>query len=67
MEIMEDVEIQKRLRRMGKFVKISEPAVTSARRFVSRGILRQQIFNIALVSLYHMGVSPSILRRFYRY
>ena len=66
-EIMEDVEIQKRLRRMGKFVKICEPAVTSARRFVSRGILRQQILNIALVLLYHMGVSPSILRRFYRY
>jgi rSAM/selenodomain-associated transferase 2 len=67
MEIMEDVEIQKRLRGMGKFVKICEPAVTSARRFINRGILRQQILNIALVLLYHMSVSPSILRRFYRY
>jgi rSAM/selenodomain-associated transferase 2 len=65
--IMEDVEIQMRLRSMGKFVKICEPAVTSARRFIEFGIVRQQILDIVLVSLYHFGVSPSFLKRFYRY
>lgn len=65
--IMEDVEIQMRLRRMGRFVKICEPVVTSARRFTRYGIVKQQVLNTALVFLYHTGVSPSILQRFYRY
>jgi rSAM/selenodomain-associated transferase 2 len=64
--IMEDVEIQKRLRSLGRFVKIRQPVVTSARRFLSRGIIRQQILNTILVLLYHMGVAPSRLGRFYR-
>jgi len=65
--IMEDVEIQTRLRSTGRFVKICEPVVTSARRFLKCGIIRQQILNTALVFFYYMGVSPSILKRFYRY
>ncbi len=64
--IMEDVEIQMRLRSMGRFVKICEPVVTSARRFIRRGIIRQQILNTALVFLYHLGVSPLNLKRLYR-
>lgn len=65
--IMEDVEIQMRLRRMGRFVKICEPVVTSARRFTRYGIVKQQALNTALVFLYHIGVSPSIFRRLYPY
>ena len=61
----EDVEIQKRLRPMGRFVKIRQPVRTSARRFLSHGIIRQQVLNIGLVFLYHTGVSPSRLKRFY--
>jgi hypothetical protein len=38
--IMEDVEIQRRLRPRGRFVKLDIPAVTSARRFLRRGIIR---------------------------
>jgi len=63
--IMEDVEIQKKLRPMGRFVKIRQPVRTSARRFLSHGIIRQQVLNIGLVFLYHTGVSPSRLKRFY--
>jgi len=65
MPIMEDVEIQKRLRHMGRFVKIRQPVRTSARRFLTHGIIRQQVLNIGLVFLYHTGVSPSRLKRFY--
>jgi rSAM/selenodomain-associated transferase 2 len=65
--IMEDVEIQKRLKRLGKFVKIRKPVITSARRFVNCGIIRQQILNTGLVFLYHLGAAPSCLARFYRY
>jgi rSAM/selenodomain-associated transferase 2 len=65
--IMEDVEIQKRLRKMGHFVKIRLPVVTSARRFLTHGIIKQQILNIGLVFLYHTGFSPVWLKRFYKY
>ncbi len=66
MPIMEDIEIQKRLRGMGRFVKICKPAVTSARRFKRGGMIRQQILNITLVSLYHLGIPPSNLKHLYR-
>jgi rSAM/selenodomain-associated transferase 2 len=64
--IMEDVDLQSRLRRAGRFVKIRRPVVTSARRFLKYGVFRQQALNTALVFLYHMGISPSRLERFYR-
>jgi rSAM/selenodomain-associated transferase 2 len=65
--IMEDVEIQKRLRKMGRFVKIRKPVVTSARRFIKYGIIKQQFLNIGLVSLYHARFCPFWLKRFYVY
>jgi rSAM/selenodomain-associated transferase 2 len=63
--IMEDVEIQRRLRRAGRFVKLPEPVVTSARRFVEMGPIRQQLLNVGLVALYHLGVAPARLKRLY--
>jgi rSAM/selenodomain-associated transferase 2 len=65
--IMEDLEILKRLRGMGKFLKIKKPVVTSARRYLQNGILRQQIINTVLIILYHLGVSPHMLKRYYWY
>ena len=41
--LMEDVEIQESLRKIGCFVKIRHPVVTSARRFLSNGIIRQPV------------------------
>lgn len=63
--LMEDVEIQKSLRKIGRFVKIHYPVITSARRFLVNGIIRQQLLNTGLVLLYHAGVSPVRLKRFY--
>ncbi len=63
--LMEDVEIQKSLRKIGRFVKIRHPMVTSSRRFLLNGIIRQQLLNTVLVLLYHAGVSPVRLKRFY--
>jgi len=65
MPILEDVEIQSRLRRAGRFVKVPQPVVTSARRFVRCGPVRQQAVNAGLVLLYHLGVAPARLKRFY--
>jgi rSAM/selenodomain-associated transferase 2 len=63
--LMEDVEIQQRLRKIGRFVKLSHCVVTSPRRFVFHGILRQQLLNTGLVMLYHAGISPFRLNRYY--
>lgn len=63
--IMEDIEIQQRMRKRGKFVKLSLPVVTSARRFVSKGIFYQQWRNILLVFLFILGVSAHTLKKFY--
>jgi rSAM/selenodomain-associated transferase 2 len=64
--LMEDVEIQRRLRKIGRFAKLDHCVLTSSRRFVDRGIIRQQLLNTGLVLLYHAGVSPFRLKRYYR-
>ena len=65
--VMEDVEIQKRLRKIGRFIKLREPAVTSARRYLQNGPLWQHLTTTGVVLLYHLGVSPHFLgSRYYR-
>ena len=63
--IMEDLEIQRRIRSTGRFVKIQRPVRSSARRFHQVGLIKQQLLNFALVSLYLIGVPPATLKRFY--
>jgi rSAM/selenodomain-associated transferase 2 len=64
--VMEDVEIQERLRRIGGFVKLREPVVTSARRYLRNGPLRQHLITTGIVLLYHLGVPARMLvRRYY--
>ncbi len=64
--ILEDLEMQCRLRRQGRWFKSPLPLITSARRFRTMGILRQQLKNIGIVSLYLAGASPFWLSRFYK-
>lgn len=64
--LMEDVDFLSRLRREGNVAVAAEaPVTTSARRFVSNGIVRQQLLNIVLVTLFYCGVSPTTLARLY--
>lgn len=63
--LLEDVEMRRRLKRLGRFVKLDARVVTSARRFRSGGVLRQQIKNGAILSAFLMGASPEWLVRFY--
>ncbi len=63
--VMEDLEIQKRLRSLGRFVKIPDPVLTSARRYLQNGPLRQHLLTTTLVTLFHLGVSPQTLTRYY--
>ncbi len=62
---MEDLDFLRRLRKFGS-VALSRAAVTtSARRFLQRGVVQQQLWNIALVSAYLLGGRPQALARFY--
>ncbi len=67
MPIMEDMEFLQRLRRRGRVALIRQPVTTSARRFLRRGIIRQQLLDITLVVLYLLGAGPAKLSRLYRY
>lgn len=65
--IMEDVALQRRLRRLGRFVKLPLAVRTSARRFRRQGVLRQFCLNLALTIAFFLGVHPKRIARFYRY
>ena len=62
---MEDVDFLKRLRRQGRFVILRDTVVTSARRFQRHGILRQQLRNALIVTLFELGVPVRLLARLY--
>jgi len=62
---LEDVDFLRRLLRYGRFSVLPVPVVTSARRFLRRGIVVQQLLNILVVALFELGVSPRRLLRFY--
>jgi len=63
--LLEDVDFLRRLRRYGRFALLPVPVVTSARRFLRRGVVRQQLRNALLVTLFEFGVPAEHLARFY--
>ncbi len=63
---MEDVEIQKRLRKKGKFKKLKASVLTSGRRFKKAGTIGQLMTDVLLVFLYKLGTSPTRLKQFYK-
>ncbi len=63
--IFEDVDLQTRLRSMGRFVKSPLAVTTSSRRFRKHGVLRQQLLNLCLVAAFHAGVHPQRLSQLY--
>ncbi len=65
MPIMEDFELIRRLRRLGRVATAPVPAVTSGRRWERLGILRTTLINYGIVLAYYMGASPKRLARWY--
>jgi rSAM/selenodomain-associated transferase 2/rSAM/selenodomain-associated transferase 1 len=63
--LMEDVGILDRLRRKGRRVALSPRLKTSPRRYEEAGALRGWLRNIALMTLFRLGVSPARLVRWY--
>ncbi len=63
--LFEDLELVRRLRRVGRFVFLPIAVVTSARRFRRHGAIRQQARNLALWLAWNAGASPTRLARYY--
>lgn len=59
--IMEDFDLARRLRRLGRIVVAPASIVTSARRWLECGICRTMLINQACIAGYLLGVSPSRL------
>ena len=64
--IMEDLDILRRLRRHGRLVLLDLSVTTSARRHENRGWLRTLVTVWVLTVLHRMGLSGRVLRRLYR-
>lgn len=64
--IMEDFELVRRLKSIGKIAIIPAPVLTSGRRWLLRGILRTTLINQIIIIGYFIGVSPTRLANWYR-
>lgn len=66
-EIMEDHELVARIRRRGDRLRVLDvPVRTSARRLEAEGIGRRIFMNWAMTVMFHLGVPPRRLARYYR-
>jgi hypothetical protein len=63
--VFEDLDLLRRLRRVGRFVPIAAAVVTSSRNFEGRAFLPVFAHWVALQVLYWLGVSPVRLGRHY--
>ncbi len=63
--LFEDLELSRRLRRMGRTRTLARPVVVSGRRFMARPIYYAVLMNV-LPLLYRIGVPPAVLARTYR-
>jgi rSAM/selenodomain-associated transferase 2 len=66
--LMEDVEMMRALHGEGRLVRIDHPrVVTSSRRFLERGFLRQSLMNLWSMFRYlRLGATPEDIARVYR-
>ena len=65
MQIMEDYDFYKRLRKQGKVILVRKPVISSARRFIKKGVIRQLLINKFVVLAYWAGVDIQTIKRFY--
>lgn len=64
--IMEDYELNQRLRKRGRVATSSAAAITSGRRWKKLGVVRTTLINKLIITGFHFGVCPHRLARFYR-
>lgn len=64
--IMEDVDLMRRVKKVGKIVLLKDKVKTSARRWEKEGAVYTTLRNWFILSLYYLGVSPERLYRLYK-
>ncbi len=64
--IMEDFELMRRLKSIGRIVIIPTPVITSARRWLQKGVFKTTLLNQIVIIAYLLGVSPERIRRWYQ-
>lgn len=64
--IMEDFELMRRLKSIGRIVIIPTPVITSARRWLQKGVFKTTLLNQIVIIAYLLGVSPERIRCWYR-
>lgn len=64
--IMEDFELVRRLKSIGRIAIIPAPVLTSGRRWLLRGIFTTTLINQLIIIGYFLGVSPTRLASWYR-
>jgi rSAM/selenodomain-associated transferase 2 len=65
--IMEDFELIRRLQRLGKIAIVSAPVVTSARRWLQRGVFTTTLINQLVIAGYLLGIRRERLGQLYRH
>lgn len=63
--IMDDLELMRRLRRLGRIAILPTPATTSARRWQALGPWRATWINQKVIARYYLGVPPDRLAQWY--
>lgn len=63
---MEDLDLVRRLNKIGSITIVDAHVITSARRWDQMGILKTTIINQVAVAAYFAGISPARIARFYQ-
>ncbi|KOP26225.1 glycosyltransferase [Hapalosiphon sp. MRB220] len=64
--IMEDFEMIRRLKKLGKITLVSVPVITSARRWLKKGIWQTTLINQIVIIAYFLGIPPQQICSWYR-
>ena len=65
-DLMEDFQISRTLRKLGRPLLLDGPTFVSPRRWLKVGVVRQTIRNWMMCCAYRLGVSPDRLSQYYR-
>ncbi|MFZ2199080.1 MAG: hypothetical protein WAV13_15180, partial [Thermodesulfovibrionales bacterium] len=63
--LMEDVDLIEKLKKLGTIVILNKKALTSARRWAKKGLIKTAALNQLIMLLYWVGVNPGRLARIY--
>jgi rSAM/selenodomain-associated transferase 2 len=63
--IMEDFELMRKLKTLGKIYLLPTPVITSPRRWLKKGILQTTLGNQIIIIAYLLGISPNQIRNWY--